>query len=37
MTVEELVTMIVQVDGKVRDKLEVPAGISERDALRGGP
>ena len=33
MTVEELVTMIVQVDGKLRDKLEVPAGISERDAL----
>jgi leucyl-tRNA synthetase len=33
MTVEELVTMIVQVDGKLRDKLEVPAGISEPDAL----
>jgi leucyl-tRNA synthetase len=33
MTVEELVTMIVQVDGKLRDKLEVPAGISESDAL----
>ncbi|TMK92851.1 MAG: leucine--tRNA ligase, partial [Actinobacteria bacterium] len=33
MTVEELVTMIVQVDGRLRDKLEVPAGISEQDAL----
>jgi leucyl-tRNA synthetase len=33
MTVEELVTMIVQVDGKLRDKLEVAAGISEQDAL----
>jgi len=33
MTVEELVTMIVQVDGKLRDKLEVPADISEQDAL----
>ena len=33
MTVEELVTMIVQVDGKLRDKLEVPADISEKDAL----
>src|SRR5439155_16811730 len=33
MTVEELVTMIVQVDGKLRDKLEVPADISEPDAL----
>src|SRR6266516_4450609 len=33
MTVEELVTMIVQVDGKLRDKLEVPADLSEGDAL----
>jgi leucyl-tRNA synthetase len=33
MTVEELVTMIVQVDGKLRDKLEVPTGISDQDAL----
>jgi leucyl-tRNA synthetase len=32
--VEETVTMIVQVDGKVRDKLEVPADISADDALR---
>ena len=35
MTVEELVTMIVQVDGKLRDKLEVSADISEQDALAG--
>ncbi len=33
LTVEELVTMIVQVDGKLRDKLEVPADLSEGDAL----
>lgn len=27
----ELTTLIVQVDGKVRDRVEVPAGISERE------
>jgi leucyl-tRNA synthetase len=26
------VTMVVQVNGKVRDKLEVPPGISDADA-----
>ena len=32
-TAEARVTMIVQVDGKVRDRLEVDADISERDAV----
>jgi leucyl-tRNA synthetase len=27
------VTMVVQVDGKVRDRLEVPAGIGEQEAV----
>jgi leucyl-tRNA synthetase len=31
LLVEELVTCVVQVDGKVRDRLEVPPGISEAD------
>jgi leucyl-tRNA synthetase len=31
--VQETVTCVVQVDGKVRDRLEVPAGIGE-DELR---
>ena len=29
LAVEERVTLIVQVDGKVRDKIEVPAGIAD--------
>jgi leucyl-tRNA synthetase len=29
---EEVVTLVVQVNGKVRDRIEVPAGISEEDA-----
>jgi leucyl-tRNA synthetase len=33
LVVEETVTLVVQVDGKVRDKLEVPADIAEADAL----
>ncbi|MEE9414042.1 MAG: class I tRNA ligase family protein [Acidimicrobiales bacterium] len=31
--VEDMVTMIVQVNGKLRDRIEVPAEISEDDAL----
>jgi leucyl-tRNA synthetase len=31
--VEETVTLVVQVNGKVRDKVEVPADVSEADAL----
>jgi leucyl-tRNA synthetase len=34
LLVQETVTCVVQVDGKVRDRLEVPAGIGE-DELRG--
>ncbi len=30
---DETVTMVIQVNGKVRDRLEVPAGISEADAI----
>jgi leucyl-tRNA synthetase len=33
LLVQEVVTCVVQVDGKVRDRLEVPAGVSE-DELR---
>ena len=33
LLVEDLVTCVVQVGGKVRDRLEVPPGISE-DELR---
>jgi leucyl-tRNA synthetase len=33
LTSVETVTMIVQVDSKVRDKLDVPADISESDAI----
>ena len=29
---EDTVTLVVQVNGKLRDKLEVPAGISREDA-----
>jgi leucyl-tRNA synthetase len=32
LAVEEMVTLVVQVDGKVRDKLPVPLDISEADA-----
>jgi leucyl-tRNA synthetase len=34
LVVEDTVTLVVQVDGKVRDKLEVPADIREDEALR---
>ena len=34
---EDTVTMVVQVNGKVRDRLEVDAGISEADAEAAGP
>jgi len=33
LAAEETVTMVIQVDGKVRDRVEVPAGIGEDDAL----
>ena len=31
---EDLITLIVQVDGKLRDRIMVPADISEEDARR---
>ncbi len=31
---EETITLVVQVNGKVRDKVEVPVGISEEEAKR---
>jgi leucyl-tRNA synthetase len=34
LSAEELVTMVVQVNGKVRDRIEVPPDISEADAER---
>ena len=33
LVVEETVTMVVQVNGKVRDRLEVPVGITEEEAV----
>jgi leucyl-tRNA synthetase len=33
LAAERVVTMVVQVDGKVRDRIEVPAGISEDRAV----
>ncbi|MHA7860255.1 leucine--tRNA ligase [Tessaracoccus sp. Y36] len=33
LTVDDTVTMVVQIQGKVRGKLEVPADITEEDAL----
>ena len=33
LTTEETVTMVVQVNGKVRDRLEVPVGITEDEAV----
>ncbi|MBB1510128.1 leucine--tRNA ligase [Tessaracoccus sp. MC1756] len=33
LTVDDTVTMVVQIQGKVRGKLEVPADITEQDAL----
>ena len=33
----DTVTMVVQVNGKVRDRLEVDAGITEDEADRAGP
>jgi leucyl-tRNA synthetase len=32
LAADDTVTLVVQVNGKVRDKLEVPADISEADA-----
>ncbi len=32
LAAEEMMTLVVQVNGKVRDKLEVPAGIEEAEA-----
>ncbi len=32
LAADETITLVVQVNGKVRDKLEVPAGIAESDA-----
>jgi leucyl-tRNA synthetase len=32
LVVEQTVTMVVQVNGKVRDRIEVPADISDEDA-----
>jgi leucyl-tRNA synthetase len=29
---EEMITLVVQINGKVRDRLEVPADIGEEDA-----
>jgi leucyl-tRNA synthetase len=34
LAAEETITLVVQVDGKVRDKLEVPASIQEAEARR---
>ena len=36
LLVEESVTCVVQVAGKVRDRLEVPPDIAEDDAARAG-
>ncbi|MEX0985331.1 MAG: leucine--tRNA ligase [Actinomycetota bacterium] len=33
LAAEDTVTMVIQVDGKVRDKVEVPSGISDEEAL----
>ena len=33
LAVEEVVTMVVQINGKVRDRLEVPADIDEQGAI----
>ncbi|HCL25813.1 MAG TPA: leucine--tRNA ligase, partial [Dehalococcoidia bacterium] len=32
LAAEDVITLVVQVNGKVRDKLEVPAGIEETEA-----
>ena len=34
LTVDEVVTLVVQVNGKVRDRMEVPAGIDDDEARR---
>ncbi len=34
LLVEESVTMVVQVNGKVRDRIEVPTDVSEEEAVR---
>jgi len=33
LVVEDVVTMVIQVNGKVRDRVEVPAGIEEDEAV----
>ena len=32
MAAEDFITLVIQVNGKVRDKLEVPVGIEESEA-----
>ena len=32
LAAEDVITLVVQVNGKVRDKLEVPVGIAESEA-----
>ncbi|RPJ03059.1 MAG: leucine--tRNA ligase [Chloroflexi bacterium] len=34
LAAEEEITLVVQINGKVRDRIQVPAGISEDDAIR---
>ena len=34
LIVEELVTMVVQINGKVRDRIEMPAGINKEEAQK---
>jgi leucyl-tRNA synthetase len=33
LTAVDMVTMVVQVNGKVRDRIEVPVGITEEQAV----
>jgi leucyl-tRNA synthetase len=34
LTVEQTITLVIQVNGKVRDRLSVPAGIEDGEAQR---
>ena len=34
LAAEEIITLVVQVNGRVRDRLQVPASISEQEAIR---
>jgi len=34
LTVAETITLVIQVNGKVRDRIQVPAGIGEEEARR---